>query len=270
MNLTISLAQIACQVGDPEANFARVVDWTEEAARRGSDLVLFPELWASGYDLENWERYATPLGDGLFQRIADLAQEHRIAIGGSLLEKSGHKAYNTFTLYGPDGSLWGVYRKIHLFRLLDEEKWLCAGDSLEVAKTPWGPVGLSICYDLRFPEVFRPYALARARLVLLVAEWPERRIEHWRTLLRARAMENQIFVAAVNRVGESKGVRIGGASAVINAWGNTVVEGGLSETLLTAAIDLSEVEEVKEYIPALLDRRTRYEIRDDPLLRKDD
>lgn len=185
MKLTISLAQLEFEFGEVDTNFSRAEEWILEAARRGSDLVLLPELWSSGYDLENWKKYAAPLGVGSFQRAANLARKHRIAIGSSLLEENDGRAYNTFVLYGPDGETWGVYRKIYRFRLLQEEKWLGAGDQIVLSQTPWGKVGLSICYDLRFPELFRPSAVAESYLSLIVAEWPERRVAHWSKLLQA-------------------------------------------------------------------------------------
>jgi predicted amidohydrolase len=255
MKLTISLAQMEFQFGDIEANFMRAEEWIVEAAGRGSDLVLLPELWASGYDLENWVQYASPIGLGAFKRVADLARQHRIAIGNSLLEEKDGRAYNTFVLYGPAGETWGLYRKVHRFRLLHEEKWLGAGDQLVLARTPWGPVGLSICYDLRFPEVFRPYAVAGSCLTLIVAEWPERRVSHWSKLLQARAIENQMFVAGVNKVGESQGARLGGCSAIVDPWGVPLVEGDGSEALLTAEIELREAEKARRYIPVMRDRQ---------------
>jgi predicted amidohydrolase len=255
MKITISLAQMAFEVGQVEANFDRASEWIVEAAARGSDLILLPELWASGYDLENWARYATPLDQGLFSRLSGLARELEIAIGGSLLETQNDRAYNTFVLFGSDGSHWGVYRKIHRFRLLEEEKWLGAGDKLVLAQTPWGLTGLSVCYDLRFPEMFRPYAQHGARLVLLVAEWPVTRIEHWYALLKARAIENQTFLAAVNKVGESKGVKLGGRSALFDPWGVPLVEGNDQECLLTAEINLKEADKARRFIPVMKDRR---------------
>jgi omega-amidase len=255
MKLTISLAQMSFHFGEVEANFARAAEWIAEAAGRGSDLLLLPELWASGYDLENWPRYATPLGEGVFSRLSNLAHQHHIAIGSSLLELQNGKAYNTFVFNGTDGETWGIYRKIHLFCLLDEQNWLGAGDKLESVESPWGPVGLSICYDLRFPEMFRPYAMTGTRLVLIVAEWPERRVAHWSKLLQARAIENQLFIAGVNKVGESKGVKLGGCSAIVDPWGVPLVEGDDTEALLTAEIDLREADKARKYIPVLKDRR---------------
>jgi len=255
MPLNISLGQMDVKLGDVEANFAQVAAWTAEAARRGSALVLFPELWSTGYDLENWPRHASPPGAGLFVRLAALARDHHIALAGSVLEARHGRAYNALALFDAGGSLSATYRKTHLFRLMDEEKWLAPGERLELVEAAWGLTGLSICYDLRFPELFRRYALGGARLVLLPAEWPARRAAHWHTLLRARAIENQMFVAGVNRVGESKGEVFGGGSALIDPWGEAVVEAGSSAALLTAEIDLSKVDEVRKRIPVFEDRR---------------
>jgi omega-amidase len=255
MKLNLSLGQMHIHLGEPEKNFERVQSWTAEAARRGSALVLFPELWSTGYDLENWPKHAVPLGEGIFAQLSELAREQRIALGGSVLEARYGKAYNAFAFFDAEGQLIAVYRKAHLFRLMDEEKWLAPGDRLELVETEWGMTGLGICYDLRFPEMFRRYALSGARLILLPAEWPSRRAHHWQTLLRARAIENQMFVAGCNRVGESKGEHFGGGSAVIDPWGEAVVEGGSSETLLTAEIDLGMVDEVRNRIKVFEDRR---------------
>jgi len=255
MKLTLSLGQMDVKLGEPETNLARVSAWTAEAARRGSALVLFPELWSTGYDLENWQRHASPPGQGMFPRLAALAREHHIALGGSVLEVRDGKAYNAFALFDATGALNATYRKTHLFRLMDEEKWLAPGEKLELVEADWGLTGLGVCYDLRFPEFFRNYALRGARLVLLPAEWPARRAYHWQTLLRARAIENQMFLAGCNRVGESKGEVFGGGSAVIDPWGEAVVEGGSGETLLTAEIDLDQVDSVRNRIPVFKDRR---------------
>lgn len=255
MKLKISLVQLAFEFGNVDENFRRAAPQIAEASARGTDLVLLPELWASGFDLPNWAQYATALNDGSFARLGNLACGHHITLGSSLLELDRGCIYNTFALFGADGSLLGSYRKIHRFRLLQEEKYLGSGNRLGLINTPWGPTGLSICYDLRFPEMFRQYALDGARLLLNVAEWPEQRIEHWRTLLRARAIENQAFVAAVNKVGESQGIKLGGRSAVISPTGEMLVEGGDSGALLTVEIDLSEADKARRFIPVLRDRR---------------
>ncbi|MBL8056308.1 MAG: carbon-nitrogen family hydrolase [Anaerolineales bacterium] len=254
--MIISLGQMHLYLGEPERNLEQVRAWTEEAARRGSQLVVFPELWPTAYDLEHWPQHADRLGEGMFAQLSALARAQRLAIASSVLEARDGRAYNTLALYGADGSLQGLYRKVHLVPMLDEPKWLAAGDALTVAAADWGPTGLGICYDLRFPEMWRRYALAGARLFLLPAEWPSRRAAHWRTLLRARAIENQVFVAACNRVGESKGETFGGCSAVIDPWGEPAAEAdGEAEVLITAEIDLARVDEIRARIPVFQDRR---------------
>lgn len=243
-------------LGQPERNLAAVSEMTAEAARRGSDIVVFPELWSTGYDLENAPAHAAPIDQGIFAATASLARQHGIHIVGSCLSRLAEGRYgNTAVFFDPMGRVLGSYTKVHLFRLMDEEQYLAPGDRLALLETGWGSVGLSICYDLRFPEQFRAYALAGATIVFLPAEWPHPRLAHWRTLLRARAIENQMYIVACNRTGASKGITFCGHSAIIDPWGETVIEGGESPSLLTAEIDLSWVEEARVKIPILTDRR---------------
>jgi len=258
--LTISLVQMDCRAGEPVANFAVAADCIGEAARRGSQLVVLPELWSTACSLERAAELASPLANtpadgGWFGEFARLARTHGVWLAGSLLEASAGRYFNSHVLYGPDGCLQAVYRKMHLFRLMDEEKYLTPGDAAVLVDTPWGKTGLTICYDLRFPELFRRYALDGARLILVPAEWPHPRRAHWRTLLRARAIENQCFIASCNRVGTTGSNTFFGASAIIDPWGETVVEGGEAAMILTATIDLSLVDTVRRRIPVFEDRR---------------
>ena len=255
MKISISLGQMKVLRGQPEANLERVQEWTREAAKRGSSLVLFPELWHSGYDLEHRERYAARMGEGVFARISGLARENNIAIGGSVLEARDGKIYNSFPLFNAEGRCLAVYSKTHLFSLMNEVTWITPGKSFVAADAPWGLTGLSICYDIRFPEVFRYYAFSGARIVLLVAEWPVRRIGHWKTLLLARAIENQMFIAGCNCLGEFKEETFGGCSAIVDPWGRYVVEAGDEESLLTAEIDLDLVEKTRRQFPFFKDSR---------------
>ena len=124
-----------------------------------------------------------------------------------------------------------------------------------VVDSPWGKIGLAICYDLRFPEIFRTCAVEGAELILLVAEWPRQRIEHWKILLQARAIENQCFIAAVNKSGTSMGAALGGNSALINPMGEFLTLGGENEELLQATFDLDEVSKIRDWMPVFDDRR---------------
>lgn len=255
-SLTLALGQMNIALGDPETNLDTVRRLTAEAAARGAQVVLFPELWGTGYDLTHASRYASSLDEGLFAETAALARRHGLYLIGSNLERLAPERFaNTLTVFSPRGELLASYAKVHLFRLMDEHHHLSPGERLVVADLPWGKAGLAICYDLRFPEMFRAYALAGAKMVFLPAEWPHPRLSHWRTLLRARAIENQMFVVACNRVGSDGRNEFFGHSCVIDPWGETLVEAAEEETLLTVTIPLDEVERVRAKIPVFGDRR---------------
>lgn len=255
MRLVVSLVQMDVALGKPEVNLARVREQTREAARRGARLVVLPELWSTGYDLEHAAGQAAAPGTGIFAAMSDLAREQRVHLAGSCLSLLGPDRFgNTLLLAAPDGPA-AYYSKLHLFRLMDEHRYLTAGERPVLAETPWGKAGLAICYDLRFPELFRLYALAGARLILLVAEWPYPRLVHWQTLLRARAIENQLYVVACNRVGSSGETRFFGHSCVIGPDGAILAEGGTEEELLTVELDLERVGQVRAAMPVFGDRR---------------
>ncbi|MCJ7734387.1 MAG: carbon-nitrogen family hydrolase [Anaerolineales bacterium] len=251
----IALAQLDLLFGDPEGNFLKADAAVGKAANDGADLVLLPELWACGYDLDHADTYASSLQQGWFHHMQNMAGAHGIALGGSMIEQDQGKNYNTFALFDQGGSLLGSYRKIHLFQLLNEKKYLHAGSKLVLVDAPWGKTGLAVCYDLRFPEMFRAYAASGAEVILLVAEWPQRRINHWNILIQARAIENQLFIAAVNKVGTNQGIKLGGQSAVINPMGEILVQGGEEEELLLGEINLEDVNKVRRWMPVLSDRQ---------------
>ncbi|GAA5507458.1 carbon-nitrogen family hydrolase [Novipirellula caenicola] len=256
MKLRISLAQMDIALGEPRRNLETLKTFIDAAVVAGSDVLVLPELWSTGYVLEQAEKFVTRTTEGIFADVSQLAQQHRLHIVGSNLSLLAENQYgNTLTWAAPDGTLLGSYNKMHLFRLMDEEKYLTAGDEPVMIATPWGQVGLSICYDLRFPELYRQYALAGAQLILVPAEWPHPRLNHWRTLLRARAIENQLFVIACNRVGQGGDVSFCGHSAIVDPWGDVLVEGGEEEGLFTADIDTTAVEEIRAKIPVFADRR---------------
>lgn len=242
-------------LGDPRKNYARVQEWTAEAARRGAHIVVFPELWSTGYALDRGQELSQALNTGLFAEVASLAGQNKISIVGSMLEKRGSEIANSAAFMSPNGRVMGVYRKIHLFRLMDEDRWLQAGESPLAMDLPWGRTALAICYDLRFPELFRRYAVEGAKLILIPAEWPLARVEHWRTLLQARAIENQCYIVAVNTCGDIGGTVFGGHSMIVDPWGKIVVEAGETPALLNAEIEMDAVEEIRQRIPVFEDRR---------------
>jgi len=253
--LTIALAQMDVPLGRPETTLARARGLAAEARDVGADLMLLPELWLHGYDLKHAAKWAAPLGEGGFAETARMAQEFGLYVCGSLLERHAEGVSNTSVLYAPDGALLASYRKVHLFRLMQEQRYLVPGDHAVLCPTPWGPTALTICYDIRFPEFFRVSALAGAVLFLVPAQWPQRRIGAWTVLAQARAVENELFVAVCNRVGVEGNILFPGRSAVVGPLGQVLVEGDDRGGLLVAQADLREVSKARRYLTVFEDRR---------------
>jgi omega-amidase len=254
MLMKISLCQIHLEAGSVQQNLIRARQALAEAIRQGGQLALLPELWASGYDLSQASHLATFTPE-ILAELVEISHQANLAIGGSLLESATEGIFNTFSLVQPATPTIS-YRKIHLFRLMDEHLWLSPGHQAVMAPIADYQAGLSICYDLRFPELYRTYALHGANLFLISAEWPLRRIEHWNTLLRARAIENQAFLAAVNTVGKDRGFTYGGSSAVISPWGETLLQAPFdAEAVLTVELDDSQMDAVRNHMPVFSDRR---------------
>jgi len=254
--LSVSLAQMNITPGDVPRNFNTFQRMVAEAARRKSSLIVFPELWSTGYELERAKEFASELNKGIFSQISKVATEAKIAIVGSVMEKRGVEVTNSAPFFTPNGQMIGVYRKLHLFRLFDEDQYLASGAAPLTMDLPWGPTGIAICYDLRFPELFRRYAIDnRVRLIIIPAEWPLIRLAHWRTLLQARAIENQCYIIACNAAGQSGDTVFAGHSMIVDPWGKIVIEGGEEPQLLTADIELDVIDEIRERIPVFEDLR---------------
>ncbi|MGJ3237208.1 MAG: carbon-nitrogen family hydrolase [Anaerolineae bacterium] len=254
--LTVSLAQMTVHAGDVVRNTNQFERLVVDAARRKSDLVVFPELFITGYALEEAKQHADELSKGMFAEIGALASKAKLSITGSIMEKRGLEVANSMPFFAPNGRMLGVYRKMHLFRLFNEDQYLAPGQSPLVLDLPWGKTGVAICYDLRFPELFRRYAVQeKARMILISAEWPLARIEHWRALLIARAIENQCYMIACNAAGDTGDTVMGGHSMVIDPWGRVVVEAGETPQMVTVTIDLDEVDHARAKIPVFDDIR---------------
>ncbi|NDJ79278.1 MAG: carbon-nitrogen family hydrolase [Chloroflexi bacterium] len=258
---TVSLVQMNVRKGAPRTNWTRMQEFTAEAVQRGADLVVFPELWDAGTAYDKGKEIASSLSGGLFAQVVALSRQHNIHVLGSLYEKRGVGIYNTIAVVSPLNGVMGAYRKIHLFPLSSEDKYLLPGEAPLVIDMPWGRTGFAICYDLRYPELFRRYADQDAQVVIVPSAWPHPRLEHYRTLLQARAIENQCYMVAVNRVGvdmteeETVDAHYFGHSAVIDPWGKIVVEGGETEAHFTVTLDMNLVAQVRRQIPALEGRR---------------
>jgi len=251
--LTVSLVQMNVRKGAPRTNWTTMQEYVLQAAQQGAQVVVFPELWDAGSAFDKGREIASSLSGGLFAQVVTLARQHNLHVFGSLYEKRGTGVCNTIAVISPRNGVMGAYRKIHLFPLMQEDRWLLPGEAPLVIDLPWGRTGFAICYDLRFPELFRRYAAERAEIVFMPMAWPHPRQAHYRTLLRARAIENQCFMVAANRVGleEEGGPHYFGHSSVIDPWGEIVLEAGEVEGLFTVTVDIGQVARVRRELPAL-------------------
>lgn len=254
--LRVAAAQMDVRLGDIDANLERARRLVADAREQGAELVVLPELWSTGYDLEHAPAHAARNQSAVLPALASLAERYGICIAGSLLLGDGlGRVRNTAVVHGPDGAVISEYAKIHLFALMAENRYLAAGDATPTFALPRCTAATAICYDLRFPELFRSYALEGARVVLLPAEWPAVRVAHWRTLVCARAIENQFFVVACNRSGTSGSTAFAGHSMIVDPWGTVLAEAGDGEGLLVETLELGRVDEARSQIDILGDRR---------------
>ena len=255
MNRTILVSAVQFNItpGDILSNRNKVFSALPRVADQGAQLAVLPEMWSSGYDYRRLATLATEtpaILDDLRQETANLG----LVVVGSLPELDEGKLYNT--AYVVDrGELMGTYRKLHLFSTMGEDRHLHAGNHSLVVGTSVGNIGVAICYDLRFPELFRKLALEGAEIVCIPAEWPKPREEHWQTLLRARAIENQLFIVAANCCRVQGKLDFCGLSRIISPLGNILAAAAEEDTELIAACDFSEMVKYREQIDILGDRR---------------
>ena len=301
MKLKTALVQMSAGA-DKEANVAKARGMVERAARKGARFVLLPEVFSFVADASLWREAAETIPGPTSRRLAALARKLRIhLLAGSILESSyvggdpcvpplvvsrssrrkegphmggplqekRDRCSNTSLLIAPSGRVVGRYRKMHLFTVrlpdgvvFDEIDHTAPGERPAVAKTPFGRVGLTICYDARFPELYRALMLMGADIVTVPSAFTAfTGRAHWEVLLRARAIENQVFVLAPNQVGTSAtGVEFYGHSLVVDPWGTVLAEGSEREEIVFAEIDTARIREVRGRLLAL--RHVRRDILD--------
>jgi predicted amidohydrolase len=252
MNVAAIQSDIAWE--HPQENFERLAPLIARAARAGAQLVVLPEMFACGFSM-NTATIREPADGATSRFLARMAAEHRLWICGSFpqLGPGAERPHNTLLLCGPGGEAHR-YHKIHPFSLAREHEHYQAGADFLTVPLHGVRVTFFICYDLRFADEFWRTARETDAYVV-VANWPDRRREHWRTLLRARAIENQAYVVGVNRVGSGNGLDYAGDSAIIDPWGETLVEARKDPTILLGEIDAARVADARTKLPVIPDRR---------------
>jgi deaminated glutathione amidase len=251
---------------DKASNLETAERLVARAAAAGADVVVLPEKWNGIGDRGTLHAIAEPLDGGeSVEALAGWARTHGIAIvGGSITERRDgrEKLSNTCPVLDADGELVAVYRKIHLFdvevggHVYRESESEEPGEEPVVADLEGWPVGLTVCYDLRFPELYRVLALEGARLVTVPANFTLfTGRDHWHVLLRARAIENQLYVAAAAQIGETMPGRPSyGRSLIADPWGTVLAQAPDGEGVVTAEIDAARLEDVRARLPSLASR----------------
>lgn len=253
MTIIAAAIQFNVKQGDVDANLAYVREALPRAAGQGANLAVLPEMWSSGFAYKNLNELALRTA-GIVDELLTLSRELKLVIVGSMPEPNGDKVFNTVYVVD-NGKLAGIYRKIHLFSLLGEDRAFSGGDSWLLADTSIGKIGVIICYDLRFPELSRRLAVEGAQIICVPAQWPKPRQEHWRTLLRARAIENQLFVIGCNACGTIGKLDFFGMSMIIDPKGEPLGEAGESEVDIIAPLDMQGMTDWRAQIPCFNDRK---------------
>ena len=269
--MRLALAQLEIEPAAVSGNVSRAVAAIEDAAATGADLVALPEIFATGYfAFDSYARTAESVAGPTLQRVREAAVDADVAVlAGTVVEDLAATAAetdapvpadeglaNTAVLFDSEGERQLLYRKQHLFGYESAESdLLTPGERLPTATVGGVTVGVTTCYDLRFPELYRDLVDAGAEAMLVPSAWPYPRVEHWKLLPRARAVENLAYVAAVNGVAEFEDAALVGRSAVYDPWGTAVASTDDRPDIVTATVDPERVASVRAEFPALADRR---------------
>lgn len=254
--MRVALCQMRIAPGEPEANRAHAEELLAEAASRGARVAILPEMWNTGYRWRTLAEAADRDGEPTRTWAARVANRLGLsAILGSIADRRGGAVSNAFLAVTAAGEELVRYEKIHLFSPLGEPAHLRPGGAPGLFELDGHRFGAMICYDLRFPELARTLCLHGAECLVVPSEWPHPRLDHWRTLSRARAIENQAFLLACNTVGRKGEVEFCGHSLAVDPWGEVLAEGGEGEEVLVADLDWDRIERVRSAIPVWGDRR---------------
>ncbi len=257
MNASVVVGVVQCDVveGDLETNLTRGFQGLMRLSHAGCHLAVLPEMWSCGFDTAHLLDHAKKSPE-ILTRLRIFAARERMVVAGSLPEVvKGTGVVNTLYVVDIDGEIKGRYRKMHLFTPTGEDDHFEAGETMVVADTSVGKLGLMICYDLRFPELARGLALHGAEILVVSAQWPASRNTHWETLLKARAIENQCYVVGVNRVGRSGSLVHGGNSQVISPLGEVLTHAGGADGEGVASMDAECLTTFRAQLPCLEERR---------------
>lgn len=256
-DVKISCIQMDMRFCAPEENFAKAERLIAQAAESGCDVIVLPETWNTGFfPREGLEALADEDGRQVQARLGALAKQYRVnLVAGSVANKKADGVYNTAYVFDRDGGVVASYDKTHLFTPMGEHDFFRRGDHLAPFTLDGVRCGIIICYDVRFPELTRTYAVGGMDILFVVSQWPSVRIPHLLALTKARAIENQTFVVCCNSCGQAGETVYGGSSSIHDPWGETLACAEEKETIISADCDLTVLKNIRETINVFRDRR---------------
>ncbi len=255
--MKIALVSLTQEWEDKKANLSKCEGYSQKASQDKVDLIVFPEMTLTGFSNNIIVTAEDKDESTTLKSFQDIARRFSIAIVFGVVIQDGEKAFNQSIFIDKNGVLKARYSKIHPFSFAGEDKFFNSGNRLEVVDFEDFKIGLSICYDLRFPELYSTLA-TKTDLIINIANWPSKRVEHWNTLLKARAIENQIFIAGVNRVGvDDNGLEYIESSQIFNANGESV-EFQKIEDMKIYTIDKTWTKNFKEKFNTTNDRKVEF------------
>ncbi|HJY53150.1 MAG TPA: nitrilase-related carbon-nitrogen hydrolase [Candidatus Udaeobacter sp.] len=257
--MKIAVAQISCSLGDSEANRSKVRDFSRRAKEASAELIVFPEMTDTGYSMPVIQKHANHWKTGFVVSLKEIANELSMAIVSGVSERDGSLIYNSQVLVDAKGNIVAKYRKTHLYAVSPVQEQTCFAPGDTFASSALGDLrfGFSICYDLRFPEMFRKLVSEQnVGAFLISSAWPFPRDEHFRVLAKARAIENQSYVIASNRVGKDDDLWFCGSSAIIDPRGVVIAAASADrEELIHADLSQELVRSVRRRVQSLAHRR---------------
>jgi len=247
---------------DPLQNLKKIISIFREAVKNKPDFIVLPEMYEIVCPPEEAENYAHEVPSDFTEQVGRLAKTFGVnIIGGSIFEREGDAVYNTTVVYSREGEICGKYRKMHLFDAFgyEESKGITGGSEPLLVVLDGLTFGTAICYDIRFPEIFRYYALYGAQVVFLPAAFFQPNHDHWQLNIRSRALDNTLFVMSCNQTGR----RFVGRSMTADPWGVVVSSMGIEEGFYTVDIDVQRIQEIRSSLPFLENRRFDVVLRGD-------
>jgi len=251
-----ALIQLNIAWEDRQRNYKKAESFAKKAAEDSCDIIVLPEMFNTGFSMN----LAAVSDEGIGETtsvLSEIAKKNNINLiaGFPIKTPAEEKGRNMAVTYDRKGMLLAAYTKMHSFCLAEEQKYYISGDNVTTFDIDGVPSSMFICYDLRFPEVFRKVA-KRVQSIFVIASWPSERIDHWHALLKARAIENQCFMIGVNRTGiDGNGIGYCGSSCVIDPMGSFICSGDKSDEYIVCNFDPARVNEVRSRFPFLKDMR---------------